>query len=90
MACQPQGQTATPCPCNPTGSSQGLPLLLHLGACEHGVTPDEVTMPAWPQPWPALNGAKSGSCCWMPASQGGQLWVWARVRPLAQALRSSR
>lgn len=85
----PPGSDHHPCPCNPTGPGQLQAFSLYLDPCERGVTPDEVTMPARPQPCPALNRAKSGFSCWVPASQGGQRWVWARAWPPTRALSSS-
>lgn len=66
------GSDRRPRPCNPTGPGRGPGLSSYVGPCEHGVTPDEVTVPAWPRPRPALNGAKNGCGCWAPGGQPGR------------------
>lgn len=66
------GSDRRPRPRNPTGPGRGPGLSSYVGPCEHGVTPDEVTVPAWPRPRPALNGAKNGCGCWAPGGQPGR------------------
>lgn len=75
VKCPPQGQAGHPCSCLPTSPSPGLALPCS-GPCKCGVTPDKVTIAAWPgcglpparlKMAPAGHWAASGGCL-----RGGQ------------------
>lgn len=76
MKCPPQGQAGHPCSCLPTSPSPGLALPCS-GPCKCGVTPDKVTIAAWPgcglpparlKMAPAGHWAASGG--WLRGGQG--------------------